>query len=65
MSCPRCELADELERHARLIVLGLEEAREAERLALTDEERQAVREEEALFARLLDRVAEHGYSVVT
>ena len=43
MACPRCTLADELERHARLIALGLEEAREAERLALTDEEREKVR----------------------
>ena len=56
MSCPRCELARDLERHARLIALGLEAAREAERYAyayahaLTPEERRALREDEELLS---------------
>jgi hypothetical protein len=62
MAC--CELAAELERHARLVALGLEEAREVESHMLTPEERRAVREDEELLQRLLDRISERRYSVL-
>ena len=39
--CPDCELARDLERHARLIALGLEDARAVELAALPPEEREA------------------------
>jgi hypothetical protein len=58
MSCPVCEMAKDLERHARLVALGLEEAREVELLKLTPEEQRKVREDEELFARLLDAISE-------
>jgi len=58
MPCPDCEMARDLERHARLVALGLEEAREIELAALTPEERRAVREEEELLQTLLDRIIE-------
>ncbi len=61
---PGLRLARDLERHARLVALGLEETREAELYALTPEERRKLREDEELFTRLLDRISERRYSVV-
>ena len=46
-------MARDLARHARLVALGLEEAREVELLKLTPEEREKAREDEELFTRLL------------
>jgi hypothetical protein len=51
-------MAKDLERHARLVALGLEEAREVELLKLTPEEQRKVREDEELFARLLDAISQ-------
>ena len=48
---------------ARLVALGLEEAREAELLAHSPEEREAVRREEVLSS-LLDRISERRYGLV-
>ncbi len=64
MPCADCELARDLEKHARLVALGLEETRAAELYALTPEERRKVREDEELFQRLLDRISERRYSLV-
>ena len=64
MACADCELARDLEKHARLVALGLEETREVDLLALTPEEREKLREDEALFARLLDAISERRYSVL-
>lgn len=63
MPCPDCEMAKDLERHARLVALGLEEAREVELAKLTPEERLAVLHDEALYARLLDRIERRRYSL--
>jgi hypothetical protein len=63
MPCADCEMARDLERHARLVALGLEEAREVELAALTPEERESVREDEAFLERLLDLIRERRYSV--
>jgi hypothetical protein len=63
MPCADCEMARDLERHARLVALGLEEAREVELAALTPEERESVREDEAFLERLLDVIRERRYSV--
>lgn len=64
MACSDCELAKDLERHAKLVALGLEETREIELAKLTPEERAKVREDEALFAHLLDVISTRRYSVV-
>ncbi len=64
MPCPDCELARDLERHARLVAIGLEETREVELAALAPDEREAVLRDKALFTRLLDAISERGYSVV-
>ena len=52
-----------LERHARLVALGLEEAREIELANLTPDEREAVRRDEEFLARVLDVIREKRYSV--
>jgi hypothetical protein len=61
--CPDCELALDLERHAKLVAREVEDLREAERLALTPDGRRALREDEALLQHLLDRIAERRYSL--
>jgi len=58
MPCVDCELARELERHARLVASEIEAVREAERLRLTRAERIALLEEEEELERLLDRIQE-------
>lgn len=58
MACPDCEMARDLERHARLVAQGIEEAREAERYDLTPEERKVLLQEEEVLADLLDRITE-------
>ena len=64
MPCPDCEMARDLERHARLVAQGIEEAREAERLAQSAEEREAVRREEEFLAHILDRISERRLAPV-
>jgi hypothetical protein len=64
LPCPACELARDLERHARLIALGLEDARAVELAALPPEEREAVRREEEFLSSLLVRISERRYGLV-
>ena len=56
MSCHHCQRARKLERHTPLVGHGLADVREAERYALTPEERAATQAEERLLASLLERI---------
>ena len=63
MSCPTCDLTEELERHARVIAQELADAREAKLLVLTPEQQEAVRRDEEFLALLLDRIEQRRYPV--
>jgi hypothetical protein len=55
MSCPTC---NQLDRDEQLVREAVEERRETLRYTLSEEEREAIREEEQMLAHLLDRIIE-------